>query len=82
MGDISLILGMKVTRNREIGALTVSQADYTRSVLEKYGMGEFKHVRTPGAGKELSLDQPEGNLSNDTETDIRQSQVYYCTWLK
>ena len=76
MGDISLILGMQVTRNRENGMLTISQANCTRSVLEKYGMGECKPVNTPGAGKELSLDQPEGNLLNDTESNgIRQSQV-------
>ena len=29
-GDISLMLGMKVTRNRENGTLTISQADYTK----------------------------------------------------
>ena len=67
MGDISLILGMKITRIRENGTLTISQAIYTRSVLEKYGTGECKPVNTPGAGKELSLDQPEGNLLNATE---------------
>ena len=37
--DISLMLGMKLTHNREVGTITISQADYTRSVLEKYGMG-------------------------------------------
>ena len=35
MGDISLILGMKVSRNRESGTLTGSPADCTRSVLQK-----------------------------------------------
>ena len=40
MGEISLILGMQVTLNHENGTLTISQADYTRSALKKYGMGE------------------------------------------
>ena len=35
MGDISLILGIQVTRNRKNGTLTISQANYTRSVFEK-----------------------------------------------
>ena len=66
MGDISLIiLGMQVTRDRESETFTISQADYTRPVVEKYAMGECKPVSTPGAGKELSLDQPEGSLFND-----------------
>ena len=40
MGEISLILGMQVTLNHENGTLTISQADYTRSALKTYGMGE------------------------------------------
>ena len=68
MGDISLILGMQVTRNRENGTVTIFQANYTRSVLEKYGMGECKPVNKPGAGKDLSLDQTEGNLLNRKAT--------------
>ena len=73
MGDISFILGMQVIRNRENGTLTISQANYSRSVLEKYGMRECKPVNTPGAGKQLSLDQPEGNRLNDTEMQRYQA---------
>ena len=46
MGDISLVLDMQVTRNRENGTLTISQANCTRSVLETYGMGECKSMNT------------------------------------
>lgn len=82
MGDISLIFGMQVNRNRESETLTISRADYTRSVLEKYGMGECKPVGTPGAGKELPLDEHEGNLNGSQKQEYQAITVHYCTWLK
>ena len=53
MGEISLIFGMQVTRDRESGTLTISQADYTRFVLEQYGKGECKPVNTFEQEKQL-----------------------------
>lgn len=38
MGDVSVVLGMQVTRNREEGALTIWQPHYTKSVPETYCM--------------------------------------------
>ena len=67
IGDISLTFDMRVTRNRESGALTISHADYTKFVLEKHGKGgSAKYVSTPAAGKELSRDQSKGGLHNDS----------------
>lgn len=39
-GDISLIHGMLITRDRENETLILYQEDYTRSELETYGIGE------------------------------------------
>ena len=79
MGHISLIFGMQDTRNRENGTLTISQADYTMSACARTVRNrECKPVSTPGAGKELSLDEAEGNFL----ANIRQSHVRKCTWLK
>ena len=39
-GDVSLVLGMQVTRDRNEGTFTVSQAHYTMPILKTYGMGE------------------------------------------
>ena len=33
MGNVSLVLGMQVTRECEKGTLTISQEDYTRPML-------------------------------------------------
>ena len=75
MRDISFMLGMQVTPNRENGTLIIPQANYTSSALEKYGTGDCKLVNTPGAGKCLSFDQPEGNLLNDTQKQRYQAMT-------
>lgn len=63
MRNVSLGLGMQVTRDREKGTLTISQEDYSKSVLEKFGMNECTPLITPGIGPELSLKQPDGEAT-------------------
>ena len=72
MGDVSMVLGMRVTRDREKGTLTISQAHYTKSVLKMYGMGECKPVYTIGVGPELSINQGGGNLLTKADTQRYQ----------
>ena len=62
MGNVSLVLGMGVTRDREKGTVTITQEKYAKSLLERYGMASCNSMYTPGAGKELSLNQPEDRL--------------------
>eukprot|EP00903_Cladosiphon_okamuranus_P017944 g16511.t1 len=38
LGGVSLILGMKITRDRVKKTLSISQTDYTLSILERFGM--------------------------------------------
>ena len=65
MGDVSRILGMNVTRDREKRTTTISQKDYTEDVVQRYGMKDCNPAYTPGVGPELSLNQPDKNLLND-----------------
>ena len=64
MRDVSLVLGMGVTRDREKGTVTITHEKYTKSLLERYGMASCNSTYTPGVGNELSLDQPEERLLN------------------
>ena len=50
MGDASRILGMRITRDREQKTLTISQEEYTKSILERFGIANYKPVGTPGFG--------------------------------
>ena len=68
-----MTVGMQVTRYRANRTLTISPIDYTRSVLKRTDWGSAKPVNTPGAGREPSLDQPEGNHINDTENQRYQA---------
>ena len=52
MGDVSLMLGMQITRDWEKKTLTISQ-EYTKSILERFGMANCKPVGTPGFGSVL-----------------------------
>ena len=59
MGDVSLVVGMQITRDREKKTLTISQEEYTKAILERFGMDNCKPVGTAGIGLELSTKQPE-----------------------
>ena len=38
MGDVSRVLGMNVTCDREQGTITINQKDYTGDIVQRYGM--------------------------------------------
>ena len=85
MGDVSLVLGMQVTRDRQRKTLTISQENYTKSILERFGMADCKLSSTPGFGSELSTKQQEGTLLNKEETQRYQAitgSVMYLAQIK
>ena len=65
MGDVSRILGTNVTRDRKEGTITIGQKDYTENIVERFGMRGCDPVFTPGAGPDVSLNQPEKNLRDE-----------------
>ena len=75
LGNVSLVLGMPVTRDRAKGSLTTSQESYTESILERFGMGNCKPLSTPGYGSELSTVQPEATLLGKVDTQRYQAIV-------
>ena len=74
MSDVSLVLGMQVTRDREQGTLTIIQENYTKSVLDRFGMGSCNPLSTPGFGSELSVEQPEETPLNAEDKQRYQIQ--------
>ena len=73
LGDVSLVLGMQVTRDREKGTLTISQEDYTKSILARFGMENSKPSSIPGTDSELSTEQPAETLLNTEQTQRYQA---------
>jgi transposase InsO family protein len=57
LGEVQYILGLQVTRDRLRRTLTLSQAEYVRRLLERYGMLNSRPTDTPIAtGTRLSQD--------------------------
>ena len=46
MGDV-LVFGMEVTRDRTKGTVTITQENYVKSLLERYGMGNCNPAQRP-----------------------------------
>ena len=82
MGDVSLALSMQVTRDRERGMLPITQENYTKSILDRFGMGSCNPLSTPVFGLELSVEQPEETLLNAEDKQRYQTigrSVMYLT---
>ena len=75
LGEVSLILGKKITRDRNKRTIRISQKDYTRSMLDRFKMKDCNAVRTPRMGAELSLDQPTDTLLDEDGAKLYQSMV-------
>ena len=73
LGDVSLVLGMQVTRDRIKGTLTISQEDCTKSLLARFGIENCKPSSIPGTGLELSTEQPAETLLNTDQTQRYQA---------
>jgi transposase InsO family protein len=47
LGEAEYVLGLQLTRNRRARTLSLSQSDYIRRLLERYGMSKCSHAPTP-----------------------------------
>lgn len=47
LGQVSSVLGIRVTRNREAGEISIDQSQYINEMLNKFGMTDCKGVSTP-----------------------------------
>ena len=65
MGPAYWVLGIRVTRDREAGTISLDQTQYAKDVLKRYGMENAKPVPTPITNSELGGDTspllPHGN---------------------
>ena len=47
LGAIKQILGMRISRDKQLDTLQLSQAEHIHRVLQRFSMSEAKSVRTP-----------------------------------
>jgi hypothetical protein len=43
LGEVTLLLGIKITRNRKTREIFLDQSQYLEGVLNKFGIGAAKH---------------------------------------
>ena len=55
LGDVSLILGMQVSRDRLKGTLDINQGNHVKAILQRHEFVDSRSVSTPGTGKPLDL---------------------------
>ena len=74
MGDVSRVLGMKITCGREEGTITINQNDYTEDIVQRYGIAT---PRTPQEGglNCLWINQRRTSRTKKTSGDNNQSRV-------
>ena len=73
LGDVSLILGMQVSRDRPKGTLDINQGNHVKASLQRYGVVDGRSVSTPGTGKRLDLKL--GTLLEDGNKQLYQKIV-------
>ena len=62
LGDMSKVLCMSVTQDRENRTIAIEQKYYTEDILERYGMTNCNVAFTSGVEPEISLDRPADRL--------------------
>jgi hypothetical protein len=67
LGEAALYVGIQITRNRELGTITLSQAHYIDTILSRFGMESCNPVSTP-LDSNVSLSPP--SADDDLTTDF------------
>ena len=65
MSDVSRVLSMNVTPDREVGTITINQKDCTEDIVQRHEIRGCNPASTPGVGPERTLDQPKETLLNE-----------------
>ncbi|CAM9671511.1 unnamed protein product, partial [Sphacelaria rigidula] len=75
LGNVSLVLGMQVTRDRTLGHLTINQSAFTKGNTQRFVMDKCNPAITPRTGPEISIKQPVEKLLNEVDAKRYQSIV-------
>lgn len=77
IGESKLMLGMRVSRNREERTLTLDQEVYSRKLLEKFNMQNCKEVATPeqlGADLDIDSEPATATATAEDEDDATEEE--------
>ena len=79
LGDAALILGIQVNRDRQNRSLTINQARYIQSVLERFQLGDAKPVTLPATDRESLIAGNKGEALADQA--LYQQAIGCLRWI-
>jgi hypothetical protein len=75
MGNVNLVLGMKITRNREKKILEISIAHKIEEGLKKFGFENLYEAKTPMLQGQILLDQNSGKDQKETKSAKQSEKI-------
>jgi len=76
LGESKFMLGMKITRNRNVRTLTLDQELYITKALEKFGLDKCRPVSTPGERSDSEVSDSASSKQNEpTDLTLFQEKV-------
>ena len=77
LGEPSLLLGMKISRNKELKIIALSQTHYINKILERVRLEDANSVTTPiDPGINLEFDEEEHDRASGTYAKVIGSLMY------
>lgn len=83
LGTAEHVLGIKITRDRNLGTISIDQSQYIQEVLERFGMADCAPVSTPvDVNQKLTLEMsPKGESGQKSMANVPyQEAVAICSW--
>ncbi|CAN0480721.1 unnamed protein product, partial [Discosporangium mesarthrocarpum] len=79
LGAVSVLLGIKINRNRSSGHLQLSQDHYVKSILERFNMSQCNPTTTPADGIIDSSGTPLDSAGIHLYQELVGSFIYLAT---
>jgi transposase InsO family protein len=79
LGDVSLILGLRIRRNRQERTLCIDQSEYIQGLIERFRLGDAKPLNLPINDRTaLTIGQPG---EQQADQGIYQEAIGCMTWV-
>ena len=75
--DATVVIGLRVTRDRAARTLRLDQSVYVARLLEQYRMSECKHAPTPSSGVKLSAESSGEEVTSAESSDASRNLTHY-----
>jgi hypothetical protein len=79
LGDVSLILGIRVRRDRSNRTLFINQSEYIQGIVERFRLGDSKPINLPISDRNTLISGQPGKLQADQS--LYQQAIGCAAWV-